>query len=76
MLADARSLDALDFARIRERVTGQTHSARAAARAAALEPASDGTLVRQLVTETAEMRTLIRAHGFAPSGIGEVEAGL
>ena len=76
MLADARSLDALDFARIRERVAGQTHSARAAARAAALEPATDGELVRGLVTETAEMRTLIGAHGFAPAGIGEVEAGL
>ena len=33
MLADARSLDALDFARVRERVAGQTH-ARAGASAA------------------------------------------
>jgi DNA mismatch repair protein MutS2 len=76
MLADARSLDALDFARIRERLAGQTHSAQAAARALALVPATDPGLVRRLVDETAEMRTLIAAHGVSPAGIGEIDAAL
>jgi DNA mismatch repair protein MutS2 len=76
MLADPRSLEALDFARVRERVAGQTHGARAHALALALDPVSDGATVRRLVSETAEMRALVRAHGFALAHIGDVEAAL
>jgi DNA mismatch repair protein MutS2 len=76
LLADARSLEALDFARIRERVAGQTHAAQAFARAQALEPSTDADLVRRLVAETGEMRALIRAQGFAPARIEEVDDAL
>jgi DNA mismatch repair protein MutS2 len=76
MLADPRSLEALDFARLCERVAGQTHGARAHALALALEPVSDGATVRRLVRETAEMRALVRAHGFALAQTADVEEAL
>ena len=76
MLADPRSLEALDFARIRERVAGQTHAAQAHARALALEPASDGDTVRRLITETSEMRTLTQRQGFTLSQIDDVDEAL
>lgn len=76
MLADSRSLEALDFARIRERVAGQTHAAQAYGRALALVPSADPVLVRQLVAETAEMRTLIRTRHFAPARIEDVDGAL
>ena len=76
MLADPRSLEALDFARVRERVAEQTHAVQARARALALEPVSDATTVRRLVTETAEMRTLVRTQGFALAQIADVDEAL
>jgi len=76
MLADPRSLEALDFARVRERVAGQTHAVQAHARALAMEPVSDGDIVRRLVTETAEMRTLVRSQNFSLSRIEDVAGAL
>jgi DNA mismatch repair protein MutS2 len=76
MLADPRSLEALDFARVRERVAGQTHAAQAHARALALEPVSDGDTVRRLVAETAEMRKLTRTQGFSLAQIADVDEAL
>ena len=76
MLADPRSLEALDFARIRERVAGQTHAAQAHARALALEPASDGDTVRRLIAETSEMRALTQRQGFTLSQIDDVDESL
>jgi DNA mismatch repair protein MutS2 len=76
MLVDERSLDALDFARLRERVAGQTHAERAFARASMLEPSSDFATVRRLVAETGEMRELLRAHGYGLSRIADVEPAL
>jgi DNA mismatch repair protein MutS2 len=76
MLVDERSLDALDFARVRERVAGQTHAVRAFERAAAMEPASDPATIRRLIAETAEMRVLLRSHGFSLARIEDVESAL
>ncbi len=76
MLADPRSLEALDFARVRERVAGQTHAAQAQVRALSMEPASDSTTVRRLVNETAEMRTLVRTQSFSLSRIEDVDEAL
>ena len=76
MLADPRSLEALDFARVRERVAGQTHATQAHARALALEPVSDGDTVRRLVAETAEMRKLTRTQGFSLAQIADVDEAL
>jgi DNA mismatch repair protein MutS2 len=76
MLADPRSLEALDFARVRERVAGQTHAVQAQARALAMEPVSDSTTVRRLVNETAEMRTLVRTQSFSLSRIEDVDEAL
>ena len=76
MLVDERSLDALDFARVRERVAGQTHAARAFERAAALEPSSDPATIRRLIAETGEMRALLREHGFGLARIEDVEDAL
>jgi DNA mismatch repair protein MutS2 len=73
MLADRRSLEALDFARVCERVAGQTHAGRAHALALAMQPASDGDTVRRLVGETSEMRTLIRTQAFSLGRIADVE---
>jgi DNA mismatch repair protein MutS2 len=76
MLVDERSLDALDFARLRERVAGHTHAARAFARASALEPASDQATIGRLIAETSEMRLLLRAHGFSLARIDDVDGAL
>jgi DNA mismatch repair protein MutS2 len=76
MIIDERSLDALDFTRVRERVAGQTHAARAYARALELAPSGDEALVRRLVAETAEMRALVRVHGFTLAQIADVEPAL
>jgi DNA mismatch repair protein MutS2 len=76
MLADERSLDTLDFARIRERVAGQTHAARAYERAAAMEPSSDAATVRRLIAETSEMRALVRTQGFSLARIADVDDAL
>src|SRR5580693_5266432 len=76
MLADPRSLEALDFARVRERVAGQTHAAQAHARALALDPASDAGTVRRLVNETSEMRTLVRVQNFSLARVEDVDEAL
>lgn len=72
MLADRRSLEALDFARVRERVAGQTHAVQAHALALAMEPVSDSGIVRRLVNETSEMRTLMRSQNFSLAQIQDV----
>jgi len=72
-LIDHRGLDVLDFDRIRERYAGQTHAARAYARAISCEPETDFALVRRLVGETAEMRTLIVEAGFSLQRIEDVD---
>ena len=76
MLADPRSLEALDFARVRERVAAATHGGRAAARALAMEPAIETEVVRGLVHQTSEMRALTRAHALSPGQIPDVHAPL
>jgi DNA mismatch repair protein MutS2 len=76
MLVDERSLDALDFARVRERVAGQTHAVRAHERALALEPSSDLATMRRLGAETGEMRALVRTHGFSLARIADVDDAL
>ena len=70
---DERGLDVLDFQRIRERYAGQTHAPRSQARALACEPAADFDLVRTLVGETDEMRTLARDAGFGMQRIDDVD---
>jgi DNA mismatch repair protein MutS2 len=73
-LLDERSLEVLDFARIRERYAGQTHAPRSHARALACEPSTDFEAVRRLVGQTSEMRLLAREHGFGMTQIGDVDA--
>jgi len=75
-LVDARGLEVIDFARIRERLAGQTHAARAFARASELEPTTDFAEVRRLVAETSEMRELVRVTGFGLSRIADVDDGV
>ena len=64
MLADRRSLEALDFARVRERVAGQTHAARAHALALAMEPSPTGDRAAAGRGDS-EMRALIRTQAFS-----------
>jgi DNA mismatch repair protein MutS2 len=73
---DERGLEVLDFQRIRERYAGQTHAPRSEARALACEPSDDFALVRTLVAETTEMRTLARESGFAMQRIDDVDEGV
>ncbi|HZO92286.1 MAG TPA: endonuclease MutS2 [Candidatus Baltobacteraceae bacterium] len=73
MLIDPRGLDVLDFDRIRERYAGQTHAPQSAARALACEPEADFAVVRRLVGETAEMRTLITEAGFSMQRVDDVD---
>jgi DNA mismatch repair protein MutS2 len=72
-LIDERGLEVLDFARIRERYAGQTHAPRSATAAGACEPSTDFALVRRLVGETTEMRTLIEDAGFSMQRIEDVD---
>ncbi len=72
MLADEGSLEALDFARVRERVAAATHAARAFERAAALQPSADASTVRRMVTETGEMRMLFRRQSFSLARTADV----
>ena len=76
MLVDERSLDALDFTRIRERVAGQTHADRAFVRASTMEPSGDFAISRRLVAETGEMRVLLRSHGFGLARVADVDGAL
>jgi len=59
-LLDAHGIEVLDFARVRERLAGKTHAAKAEARALALEPSTDFAEARRLSAETGEMRELLR----------------
>jgi DNA mismatch repair protein MutS2 len=76
MLADERSLEALDFGRVRERVAGATHAARAFARASTMEPLADLAQSRRLVAETTEMRVLLRTHGFGIAQTADIDDAL
>ncbi|GAC1405436.1 MAG: endonuclease MutS2 [Candidatus Velthaea sp.] len=72
-LVDQRGLEVIDFARIRERLAGQTHAARAFARASTLEPSMDFAEVQRLVAETGEMRELVRVSGFGLARIADID---
>lgn len=58
-LADARTLDALDFASVRDRVVAATRTARGKARAAAMEPMPEFALVRLEQGRTSLVRQLV-----------------
>jgi DNA mismatch repair protein MutS2 len=58
-LADTRTLDALDFASVRERVVGATRTERGKTRAAQLEPAVDFAVVRLELGRTSLVRELV-----------------
>ncbi|MFN2460748.1 MAG: endonuclease MutS2 [Candidatus Velthaea sp.] len=72
-MIDERDLAALDFVRVRERLAGQTHTARGFARAMELVPADDFSLARRLGGETAEMRALL-GDGFGLARVADVAA--
>ncbi len=58
-LADSRTLEALDFAGVRDRVVGATHTQRGHARAQALEPYADYEMVRREQRRTEAVRSLL-----------------
>ena len=58
-LADERTLDALDFASVRDRVASAARTVRGKARAAALEPHTEFALVRLEQGRTALVRELV-----------------
>jgi len=58
-LADSRTLEALDFAGVRDRVVGATHTQRGQARALALEPYADYDMVRREQRRTEAVRSLV-----------------
>jgi DNA mismatch repair protein MutS2 len=58
-LADTRTLDALDFASVRDRVVAATRTARGKARAATMEPAIEFPIVRLEQGRTALVRQLV-----------------
>jgi DNA mismatch repair protein MutS2 len=72
-LTDERSLEVLDFARIRDLVAGQTHSAAAFAAAHAMLPAERFVDVVRLQTETREMRALDEAASVSIARVEPVE---
>jgi DNA mismatch repair protein MutS2 len=72
-LTDERSLEVLDFARIRALVAGQTHSDAAYAAAVALAPAERFIDVVRLQTETREMRALDEASSVSIARVEPVE---
>jgi DNA mismatch repair protein MutS2 len=72
-LIDERGLEVIDFGRIRDMLAGQTHAARAFARASDLQPSTNFTEVQRLVAETTEMRALVRNAGFGLARIADVE---
>jgi DNA mismatch repair protein MutS2 len=76
MLVDERSLEALDFGRVRERVAGATHAARAFARASTMEPLADLAHSRRLVAETTEMRHVVRTNGFGIAQTADIDDAL
>src|ERR1700692_3476411 len=58
-LTDSRTLEALDFAGVRERVVGATHTQRGHARAVALAPEDDYEAVRREQRRTEAVRSLL-----------------
>ncbi|HET9028804.1 MAG TPA: Smr/MutS family protein [Candidatus Aquilonibacter sp.] len=60
-LADSRTLDALDFGSVRDRVVAATRTARGRDRAGSLEPLTDFSLVRLEQARTAVVRQLVTA---------------
>ncbi len=73
MLADERTLAALDFATVRERVVSATHTQRGRTRAAQLEPMVDFALVRLEQGRTTLVRDLVAGsdlHVFAAIDTG------
>jgi len=64
-LADARTLEVLDFAAIRELVARETMTDRATIAARALAPSNDPQVMRDELRATAEMRAIVAADGFA-----------
>ncbi|HTU71508.1 MAG TPA: Smr/MutS family protein [Candidatus Baltobacteraceae bacterium] len=62
MFADERTLQALDFAALRERVVAATRSQRGKARAEQLEPMVDFAIVRLELGRTSLMRDLVVQH--------------
>jgi len=64
MLADERTLEALDFAGVLARVVGATHTERGRALALALEPLSDFAAIRREQAATADVRELIAGADF------------
>jgi DNA mismatch repair protein MutS2 len=64
MLADERTLEALDFAGVLARVVGATHTERGRTFAEALAPLSDFASIRREQAATAEVRELIASSDF------------
>ncbi len=64
MLADERTLEALDFAGVLARVVGATHTERGRTFAEALAPLSDFEAIRREQAATAEVRELIAGSDF------------
>jgi DNA mismatch repair protein MutS2 len=64
MLADERTLEALDFAGVLARVVGATHTERGRALASALAPLSDFDAIRREQAATADIRELIAGADF------------
>ena len=58
-LADSRTLEALDFAGVRDRVVGATHTQRGRVRALLLEPYADYEIVRREQRRTEAVRSLL-----------------
>jgi len=58
-LADSRTLEALDFTGVRDRVVAATHTQRGHARALALEPYADYEMVRREQRRTEAVRSLL-----------------
>lgn len=64
MLADERTLEALDFASIVARVAGATHTERGRAYAASLAPQTGFGVIRRAQAATAEVRELVVSSDF------------
>jgi DNA mismatch repair protein MutS2 len=64
VLADERTLEALDFVSVRARVAGETHTARGRASADDLAPLTDFAAVRREQAATEEIRELVASSDF------------
>jgi len=63
-LADEQTLEALDFASVRDRVIGATNTQRGRVLAISLAPLTDFDEVRRAQAQTAEMRELVAGADF------------